>query len=157
MKTNWKSYGLKQSGDSIPMGPCVIVVHIASVWVPFTSEAKEAIAHYPEIIKEIKLALQEIGRELGKYLAKKNRLNKELMKVDYISTYLPYVSEALQEILKLDDKEKSRLEEHLRIVLEKSRVVQRDDLEELDKDYGPKRERKTEDIEDGDFTKEEDS
>lgn len=150
MKTNWKAYGLKQTADSIPIGPCVMVVHIASVWVPFTSEAKEAIAHYPEIIKEIKLALQEIGRELGRYMAKKNRLSKELMKVDYISTYLPYVSEALQEILRLDEREKARLEKHLRVVLEKSRVVQKDELEELDKDYGPKREREHTDIEDED-------
>ena len=40
-----------------------MMVHIASVWVPFTSESKEAIAHYPEILKEIRLALQECGRQ----------------------------------------------------------------------------------------------
>ena len=39
------------------------MVHIASVWVPFTSESKEAVA-YPEIVKEIKLAIQECGRKL---------------------------------------------------------------------------------------------
>ncbi|MEK6916203.1 MAG: DNA topoisomerase VI subunit B, partial [Nanoarchaeota archaeon] len=102
-KTNWRPYGLKQSAGSVPIGPCIIIVHMASVWVPFTSEAKEALAHYPEIIKEIRLALQEIGRELGKYLNKKSRLKKELSKVDFISKYLPHVSEALQEILKLDE------------------------------------------------------
>src|SRR3989338_7680175 len=46
---NWKPYGLQQSGNNLPAGPAVILVHIASVWVPFTSEAKEAIAHYDEI------------------------------------------------------------------------------------------------------------
>src|SRR3989344_2705454 len=59
METNWKPYGLQQSGDSIPVGPVVIVVHMAAVWVPFTIESKEALAHYSEIIKEIKLELQE--------------------------------------------------------------------------------------------------
>ena len=44
------------------MGPMVVLVHIASVWVPFTSESKEAIAHYPEIIREVKFALQKCGR-----------------------------------------------------------------------------------------------
>ena len=34
----------------------VILVHLASVWVPFTSESKEAVARYPEILREIKLA-----------------------------------------------------------------------------------------------------
>lgn len=145
-KTNWRSYGLKQSGSSVPQGPCVILVHMASVWVPFTSEAKEALAHYPEIMKEIRLALQEVGRELGKYLNKKRKLKKELTKVDYISKYLPFVGEALQEILKLDDEERARMEQHLRVVLEKSRAVKKDELEELKKNYGPKRQREHIDI-----------
>jgi len=144
-KTNWKSYGLKQSKNSLPQGPCIIMVHIASVWVPFTSEAKEAIAHYPEIIKEIRLALQEVGRELGKYISKKHRLKKELKKVDYISKYLPHVSEALQELLKLDYNEKERLEGHLRIILEKSRNIKKLEFEKLQEDYGPKR-HKSEDL-----------
>src|SRR3989338_4680732 len=62
--TNWRSYGLSQSQNALPIGPCTLVVHIASVWVPFTSESKEAIAHYPEILKEMKLALQDCGRKL---------------------------------------------------------------------------------------------
>jgi DNA topoisomerase VI subunit B len=78
--TNWKSYGLQQSGSNLPQGAVVLVVHIASVWVPFTSEAKEAIAHYPEIIKEMKLAIQEVGRELGRYLNKKRKVKDEMKK-----------------------------------------------------------------------------
>jgi DNA topoisomerase VI subunit B len=62
---NWRSYGLSQPRGSLPLGPVVILVHMASVWVPFTSESKEAIAHYPEIIKEMSFALQECGRRLS--------------------------------------------------------------------------------------------
>ena len=124
----------------------MVLIHMASVWVPFTSEAKEAIAHYPEIIKEVRLVLQEVGRELGKYLNKKHRLKKELTKVDYISKYLPHVSDALKEILGLDDNEKARLEHHLGEVLEKSRSIKKDHLELLQADYGPKIERKREDL-----------
>ena len=47
MQTNWRSYGLTQSRGSLPKGPVTLMVHIASVWVPFTSESKEAIASYP--------------------------------------------------------------------------------------------------------------
>ncbi|MEK6809933.1 MAG: DNA topoisomerase VI subunit B, partial [Nanoarchaeota archaeon] len=61
--TSWKTYGLQQSRNSLPVGPCSVVVHMTSVWVPFTSESKEALAHYEEIIKEIKLALQDCGRK----------------------------------------------------------------------------------------------
>ena len=61
MNTNWRSYGLAQSRGSLPKGPVSLMVHIASVWVPFTSESKEAIAGYPEIQKELRLALQAVG------------------------------------------------------------------------------------------------
>jgi len=60
-----------------PAGPMVVFVHMASVWVPFTSESKEAIADYDEIRKEIRLALQECGRRLGVFLRKRERAKGE--------------------------------------------------------------------------------
>lgn len=120
-KTSWKSYGLQQSGNNLPQGPCIILIHIASVWVPFTSEAKEAIAHYPEIIKEIKLALQELGRNLYKYVAKKRKVKDELKKRSYIEKYIPSVAEALKEILKYSDVEEKELIRLLEELLEMER------------------------------------
>lgn len=121
MQTNWRSYGLSQSQSTLPIGACTIVVHIASVWVPFTSESKEAIAHYPEIIKEIKLALQEVGRKLASYISKKKRVGDELKKRGYIEKYIPFVGEALKEMLMLKDEEREKLQIDLREVLEKTR------------------------------------
>ncbi|MFT4311079.1 MAG: DNA topoisomerase VI subunit B [Candidatus Woesearchaeota archaeon] len=119
--TNWKSYGLQQSGSNMPQGPVVLVVHIASVWVPFTSEAKEAIAHYNDIIKEMKLAIQELGRVLGRYLSKKRKVKDELKKRSYIETYIPHISDALKEILEFSDDEKELLERNLSHLLEQKR------------------------------------
>ncbi len=119
--TNWRPYGLSQSSGSLPQGPCTIMIHIASVWVPFTSESKEAIAHYPEIIKEIKLALQEVGRMLGSYLNKKKRVRDELKKRGYIEKYIPHVAEALKLILKLKDSEVEQVKMNLKGLLEKKR------------------------------------
>src|SRR5213594_374310 len=62
LETTWRTYGISQSKGALPAGPMVIFVHMASVWVPFTSESKEAIADYDEIRKEITLALRECGR-----------------------------------------------------------------------------------------------
>jgi DNA topoisomerase-6 subunit B len=117
--TNWRSYGLSQSGGALPQGPVTIAVHIASVWVPFTSESKEAIAHYPEIIKEIKLAVQECGRKLGLYVHKKKRIIAEGKKRDYITTYIPHISSALKELIGIKDKE--QIESLLKYILEKQR------------------------------------
>ncbi len=124
LTTSWKSYGMQQSSGALPVGPIVILVHLASVWAPFTSEAKEAIAHYPEIVKEIKLALQECGRELLRYVSKKRRVFDELKKKGYIEKYLPHVGEALKELLQLSDKEKDRINSSLKEILEKSRKVE---------------------------------
>ena len=119
-QTNWKNYGLKQTGNNVPRGPVVIVVHIASVWVPFTSEAKEAIAQYEEIVKEIKLAVQEVGRSLKKHLKKKRSVKKELKKRQYIKTYIPHIAEALTDILE-NDEETKNVEKKLKNLLRQER------------------------------------
>ena len=67
-QTNWRNYEMQQPKGSLPVAPLAIVVHLASVWVPFTSEAKEAVAHYDELLEEMKLALQECGRKLAAHV-----------------------------------------------------------------------------------------
>jgi DNA topoisomerase VI subunit B len=120
-KTNWKTYGLNQSSGSLPQGPLVVLIHIASVWVPFTSEAKEAVAHYEEIEKEVKLALQEAGRRLGVYVRKKKRVGDELKKRSYIEAFIPHIAQALIEILDEDPQMESLLCTNLEEILERSR------------------------------------
>jgi DNA topoisomerase-6 subunit B len=119
--TAWKNYGVQQSRGALPSGSMMIVVHIASVWVPFTSESKEAIAHYPEIIKEIKLAIQECGRKLGLYIKKGIRLREEEKKSSYIERYIPHIGIALREILAFSEQEETKLVDKLKLTLEKSR------------------------------------
>ncbi len=121
VQTTWRSYGLSQSNGSLPQGPVTLIVHLASVWPPFTSEAKEAVAHYPEIIKEIKLALQECGRKLGSYIGKKKRIHAEEQKRSYIEKYIPHVGEALKELLDLKQIDEKKIEEMLKIILEQQR------------------------------------
>ena len=123
LDTNWKNYGLSQSKGALPSGPMMLMVHIASVWVPFTSESKEAVAHYPEIIKEIKLAIQECGRKLGLHVRKQKRIKDELVKRSYIETYLPHIGQALKDILVLKDPQVNTLVENLGRILEKTRSL----------------------------------
>jgi DNA topoisomerase-6 subunit B len=119
--TAWKSYGVSQSRGALPAGPLVLIVHIASAWVPFTSESKEAIAHYQEIIKEIKLALQECGRRLARFIRKGQRAKDEEKKRMYIEQYIPHIGIALQEILRFSEREEARVVNKLKTTLEKSR------------------------------------
>ncbi|MHC4076932.1 MAG: DNA topoisomerase VI subunit B [Planctomycetota bacterium] len=123
IQTNWRGYGMSQSRGALPIGPLVIMVHIASVWVPFTSEAKEAIASYPEIIKELKLCLQECGRKLGTHIRKGKKLESEYKKRNFIEMYIPHIGQALRDILDLTDRQTTTTVSRLTNVLEKSRKL----------------------------------
>jgi len=120
-QTSWRNYNLQQPKGSLPIGPMVVAVHMASVWVPFTSEAKEAVAGYEEITREIKLALQECGRRVGIFVNKRRREADEARKRGYIEKYLPHIGIALQQILKLSDAARDRTCSHLKTILEKTR------------------------------------
>lgn len=117
----WKSYGLQQSKGALPLGPIVVMVHMVSVWVPYTSESKEAIAHYPEILKEMRLALMECGRRLQRYLKRKWRQADEAQKRSYIEKYLEPIGEALQDILDLNSAQRQSTLDNLKQILEKTR------------------------------------
>jgi DNA topoisomerase-6 subunit B len=122
VQTNWKAYGLQQARGALPTAPMVLMVHIASVWVPFTSESKESVASYPEIMKEIKLALQDVGRKLGIYIRRGLREADEEKKRSYIEKYIPHIGIALQEILNISDKERDKVCATLKTTLERSRT-----------------------------------
>jgi DNA topoisomerase-6 subunit B len=88
LDTTWRNYGVAQSRGSLPAGPMVIFVHMASVWVPFTSESKEAIAEYDEIHKEISLALNECGRRLRAFLRRQERAQSEHRRRNIFELYI---------------------------------------------------------------------
>lgn len=103
-ETNWRNYDLEQPRGGAPGGPLVIMVHMASVWVPFTSESKEAIADYDEIRKEMKLALMECGRKLGAYIKKRAKMKREGQRRDVFRKYLGEIVQAINAINGADPK-----------------------------------------------------
>ncbi len=103
--TNWRGYGLSQSRGAMPRGPVTLMVHIASVWVPFTSESKEAIASYPEIQKEIRLGLQAVGRKLGMYLRRRLKVKQQSDRREIFMRYLKEVAGAVSVINAAEERE----------------------------------------------------
>ena len=102
-----------------------VLVHVASVWIPYTSESKEAIEPYPEILKEIKLGLQECARRLSHQLRHETQLHQEYDRRAYIEKYLPHIGAALQDILALSNDERDSTIKKLDDVLHGSRTTQR--------------------------------
>ncbi len=135
LETAWRNYGVGQSRGALPAGPMVIFVHMASVWVPFTSESKEAIADYDEIRKEIKLALQECGRRLGVFLRRRERAKSEFRRRNIFELYIEEVVEACAR-LKGGKLAKGKLKDQLqKIALRRTGGVRTDEI--LGRDSGP--------------------
>ncbi|HEY7925648.1 MAG TPA: DNA topoisomerase VI subunit B [Vicinamibacteria bacterium] len=98
VRTDWRNYQLSQPKGSLPVGPMALLVHIASVWVPFTSESKEAVAHYPDILKEIQLAAQECGRKLATFIRKKKAADYQAQRRSIFELYIEEVAAAIGKI-----------------------------------------------------------
>ncbi|MCE8423654.1 MAG: DNA topoisomerase VI subunit B [Candidatus Methanoperedens sp.] len=95
----WRTYSLDQPGGSLPIGPAIILVHLASTHIPFTSESKEAIADVPEVVAEIELALKEVARHLKSYLSRQDKLILRREKEEIIQKILPRIATKVGEIL----------------------------------------------------------
>ncbi len=77
----------------------VILIHLASTNVPYTSESKEAVASIPEIVEELRLALQEAGRKLREYLERKSRIERKKKKESELFKIIPLLAEKVSEVL----------------------------------------------------------
>ncbi len=141
MNMNWRSYGLGQSRGQLPRGPVTVMVHIGSVWVPFTSESKEAIASYEEIQKELRLALQAVGRKLGMFLRRRQKVKHE---GERRSVFLRYLGEVASAVSRLNEQVDEKEMYHHLVHVAKLRTSEADvkldesgrpideDLDELD-------------------------
>jgi DNA topoisomerase-6 subunit B len=140
---NWRAYGLSQSRGQLPTGPVTIMVHMASVWVPFTSESKEAIASYPEIMKELRLGLQAVGRKLAMYLNRRNRVRQEGERREIFLRYLGEVATAVASIKDYSNHSQKELYSRLMDVAKRKTAVadtRMDDrgkrIEPVEEDFG---------------------
>ncbi|MFW6065012.1 MAG: DNA topoisomerase VI subunit B [Candidatus Natronoplasma sp.] len=97
---DWRIYGLDQRGGTgMPSGPAVILIHVASTRVPFTSEAKEAIADIPAVVDEIEKGLRDCARSLRTHLNKEKKRKKIKKKFTVVNDILPMIAKKSAEIL----------------------------------------------------------
>jgi len=97
---DWRRYGLEQrGGQGIPFGPAIILVHVASTKIPFTSESKEAVANIPEIKEEIELALKACARRLKTHLNKAEKKGKTKVKFEIVQEIIPMIAQKSAKIV----------------------------------------------------------
>ncbi|WP_424357178.1 DNA topoisomerase VI subunit B [Methanocella sp. MCL-LM] len=98
-RVNWKHYNIEQSkGAKLPSGPIMIMVHVASTNVPFTSESKDAIADVQELIDEIELAVRQAARELSRFLSEQKKAGEARKKIKMFEAYTKEVAQALEDL-----------------------------------------------------------
>ena len=109
-RINWKNYGLSQSGGGgIPYGPMVILVHLASTKIPFTSESKDAIADVREILDEVELGVKEVARGVRIFKEKEKKFKKKREKEEIIKKILPKIVEKTSSMLEREPPDISRV------------------------------------------------
>ncbi len=89
----WRRYGLEQKSGTLPIGPVLLLVHVVSTKVPFTSEAKEAVAATEDIDRELTLAIQAAARSLSLHISRRTRRSQALEKFTIIRKILPRLAE----------------------------------------------------------------
>jgi len=97
---NWNQYGFSQPvKDQLPVGPLILAVHVASTKVPFTSEAKEAIAQVDEIMDALDTALKAVARQIKTMKRKEAHKNQVEEKFSLIEQILPEIAAKSSKIL----------------------------------------------------------
>ncbi|MCL5789226.1 MAG: DNA topoisomerase VI subunit B [Candidatus Thermoplasmatota archaeon] len=100
---NWNQYGFSQPvKDQLPIGPLIIAVHVASTKIPFTSEAKEAIATVPEIMDALDILLKGVARQIKTMRKKEAHKGQVEEKFALIEQILPQIAAKSSKILGLE-------------------------------------------------------
>ena len=82
---NWRRYKVT------PGMPITVITHICSTKVPYKTVGKEFIADRPEVKREILNGLHVVARQLRRFLSKKENVEKEKIRFDTFSKYLPKI------------------------------------------------------------------
>jgi DNA topoisomerase-6 subunit B len=133
-ETDWRRYSIQMNRGTIEE-PLVVFIHMASVWVPFTSESKEAIANYETIIKEMKLAIQECSRNLSLWLSGRRKDEMLSKKKSVFERYAKETARALSAITEKPQDELERLISSL--INEKWEVADGEQEQGEDTEAGP--------------------
>ncbi|MBN2152401.1 MAG: hypothetical protein JW839_13195, partial [Candidatus Lokiarchaeota archaeon] len=98
---NWRNYMVDTFDNGIPKAPIRIFVNVSGPFVHlmFKSQSKQALAEDENLTKEIKLALEQVGRRLKTYISKKQKHADSKKRASRFIMFAPHVARALHNIL----------------------------------------------------------
>jgi DNA topoisomerase-6 subunit B len=96
---NWRSYGLAQAKDSLPLGPYVFAVSVVSPFIKFKNASKETIDASDELVEEIRRALMQAGQKLSRHIKREFRAADLERKLQHIEKFGPILVQCLGKIV----------------------------------------------------------
>ncbi|MFN9066696.1 MAG: DNA topoisomerase VI subunit B [Bdellovibrionales bacterium] len=127
---NWKSYGLQQPKDSLPLGPYVFAVSVVSPFIKFKNASKETIDASEELVGEIRLALIQAGQKLSRHIKKEFKEADLERKLAHIEQFGPILVEKLAVLVGANEARRKKAEEGLKKILGRDSKEAISELEE---------------------------
>ena len=127
---NWKSYGLQQPKDSLPLGPYVFAVSVVSPFIKFKNASKETIDASEELVEEIRRALMQAGQKLSRHIKHEMKEADLERKLAHIEQFGPILVEKLVSISGANESRRKKAEEGLKKILGRDSEAAMSDLEE---------------------------
>jgi DNA topoisomerase-6 subunit B len=129
---NWKSYGLQQPKDSLPLGPYIFAVSLVSPFIKFKNASKETVDASEELVAEIRLALIQAGQKLSRHINKETKEADLERKLAHIEQFGPILVESLAHIVGANAARKQRAEAGLKKLLGRDSEVAISALEQAE-------------------------
>jgi len=84
---NWRRYNVT------PGMPFAVLIHLCSTKIPYKTVGKEILADIPEVGREILNGVREVARELSLYLSRKERVKRQVRRLNVFARYLPKIAD----------------------------------------------------------------
>lgn len=114
---NWRSYGLAQSKNTLPMGPYIFAISLVSPFIKFKNASKETIDASDELVEEIRLAVMRAGQKLSRHINREKKADDLERKIQHIEQFGPILVESLCRLIEAPDKRKQKATEGLEKIL----------------------------------------
>ncbi len=114
---NWRTYGILQPKDSLPLGPYVFAVSVTSPFIKFKNASKETIDGGDDLIEEIRRALMQAGQKLSRHIRAEHKAADLERKIQHIEKFGPILVEGLARIVGAPKTREAKAEEGLKKLL----------------------------------------
>jgi DNA topoisomerase-6 subunit B len=130
---NWRSYGLNQPKDSLPLGPYIMAVSVVSPFIKFKNASKETVDASDELVEEIRRTLIQAGQRLSKHIRRETKEADLEKKLQHIEMFAPILvdgacritkspktrrAKALEGLAKLLGRDAALAEKELKVAIE---------------------------------------